>query len=36
MIDRELKMIDLKEEINLLANRLGEDDRYIIHQKQNM
>ena len=34
MIDRELKMIDLKEEINLLANRLGEDERYIIHRKQ--
>jgi PAS domain S-box-containing protein len=33
MVDRELKMIDLKREINLLANRLGELDRYVIHHK---
>jgi hypothetical protein len=33
MIDRELKMIELKVEINTLAARLGEEDRYIIHHK---
>jgi hypothetical protein len=31
MVDREVKMIELKKEINLLANKLGEDDRYIVH-----
>ena len=33
MLDRELKMIELKKEINTLANRLGEEDRYVIHHK---
>ncbi|MCX6306693.1 MAG: GAF domain-containing protein [Bacteroidetes bacterium] len=33
MVDRELKMIDLKKEINVLLNRLGEEDKYVIHQK---
>jgi hypothetical protein len=33
MIDRELKMIELKVEINTLATRLGEEDRYVIHRK---
>lgn len=33
MIDRELKMIELKKEINILSKRLGEEDRYIIHNK---
>lgn len=36
MIDRELKMIELKVEINNLAARLGEEDRYIIHHKPDM
>ncbi len=33
MIDREIKMIELKKEINILANRLGEGERYVIHGK---
>jgi PAS domain S-box-containing protein len=36
MIDREVKMIELKKEINQLANRLGEEDRYVIHYKQDI
>ncbi len=36
MIDRELKMIELKKEINLLAGRLGEEEKYIIHQNQDI
>lgn len=34
MIDRELKMMELKKEVNMLANRLGEEDRYVIHYKE--
>jgi predicted nucleic acid-binding Zn-ribbon protein len=33
MVDRELKMIELKKEVNVLSNRIGEGDRYIIHHK---
>ena len=33
MIDREVKMIELKKEINMLANKLGEEDKYVIHHK---
>jgi two-component system cell cycle sensor histidine kinase/response regulator CckA len=33
MIDRELKMIELKKEINILLNKLGENDKYVIHEK---
>jgi CheY-like chemotaxis protein len=33
-VDRELKMIELKKEINALSNRVGEGDKYIIHQIQ--
>ncbi|MEI7723573.1 MAG: GAF domain-containing protein [Bacteroidota bacterium] len=36
MVDREVKMIELKKEINILANRLGEDDRYVIHFNQDI
>jgi PAS domain S-box-containing protein len=32
MINRELKMIELKKEINSLLNKLGEKDKYIIHE----
>jgi PAS domain S-box-containing protein len=32
MVDREVKMVELKKEINRLAAQLGEEDRYIIHQ----
>ncbi|MFZ4520340.1 MAG: GAF domain-containing protein [Bacteroidales bacterium] len=34
MIDRELKMIELKKEINSLSDRLGEGNKYVIHQKK--
>ena len=33
-IDRELKMIELKKEINTLLKRVGEEDKYVIHQIQ--
>ncbi|MDP1621739.1 MAG: PAS domain S-box protein [Bacteroidales bacterium] len=33
MVDRELKMIKLKEEINMLSNKLGKGDKYVIHNK---
>jgi len=33
MIDRELKMIELKKEVNSLAVRLDEPERYVIHNK---
>lgn len=33
MVDRELKMIELKQEVNLLSNKMGEGDRYVVHSK---
>ena len=36
MISRELKMIELKNEINMFTNRLGEGDKYIVHIKQDI
>jgi GAF domain-containing protein len=32
MIDREIRMIELKKEVNLLHKRLGEDEKYVIHE----
>ena len=32
MIDREVKMIELKQEVNMLSKRLGEPETYIIHR----
>jgi PAS domain S-box-containing protein len=36
MINRELKMIELKKEINSLLNKLGEKDKYIIHENSDL
>lgn len=36
MINRELKMIELKSEVNSLLNKLGERDKYIIHERNSI
>ncbi len=33
MVDRELRMIELKKEVNMLLKRLGNEEKYVIHQK---